>query len=360
MPAKTARADAGVIDDASSAAREAARRQQVLARGEGVQVTVGDVEDAIAQQGAGARARYTARTRGGVGRVTRGDEVALKALVASLVRAELLADEAERRGYENQAPVRYLTKDSAAQALVRSEIEDKVTPESVAEQDVRAYYDAHPAEFHRHAMRRASQIVVDGETEAERLAQQAQGVDARGFAELAKAHSKDVETKAQGGDLGYFAAAPENDPPRAKGQPAIEPHVRQAVFGLAEVGDVSRPVALAAPGIALAPDAALRQQAQRAIVRFAAERPERHASLDDATLTIRAKLWREQRQRALDQLYGKLRARDKPQVFTDRIYLINFDDMEKRPSGFAPDPPAPVATRPAPAAQKAQPPAKAP
>ena len=62
---------------------------------------------------------------------------------------------------------------------------------------------------------------------------------------------------------------------------------------------------------------------------------------------MRAKLWREHRQQALDALYARLRAKDKPQVFTDRIYQISFDDMEKRPSGFSPDPP------PVPQAQKA-------
>ena len=310
---------------AQQADAEDLRRGQVLAHGAGVVVTVGEVEDLIAQQGPGMRARY--RT---------GD--ALKTLVSSLVRTELLANEAERRGYEAQPPVRYLIKDSAAQALMRSEIDDKITPEAIAPEEVRAYYDTHPNEFHRHAMRRASQIILESEAEATTLLPEAEKADPRAFAELAKQHSKDVETKPQGGDLGYFAAAPENDPPRDKAQPAVKPPVRSAVFALAEVGDTSaQPIALDAP-----------HQAQRAIVRFSAERPERHVALDDAELTIRAKLWRERRQKALDQLYGKLRARDKPQVFTDRIYLIDFDDMEKRPSGFVPDPVTP------PPAQKAQ------
>ena len=48
------------------------------------------------------------------------------------LRAELLAVEAARRGYEKQAPVRYTAKDSAAQALVRAEVEDKITPQAIA------------------------------------------------------------------------------------------------------------------------------------------------------------------------------------------------------------------------------------
>jgi hypothetical protein len=306
-----------------------ARRQLVVARGEGVEVTVAEIEDVLAQQGPSLRARYK-------------DPEQLKVLVASLVRAELLAGEAARRGYERLAPVRYTAKDSAAQALVRSEVEDKITPQTIATDEVRAYYESHPAEFHRTAMRRASQIVVDQGSEVDALQAEAHKADARAFAELAKARSKDAATKAQGGDLGYFAKDPADDGQlRDATQPKVPASVRSAVFALREVGDTTpKPVEVAPaqpPAVA----------AQVAIVRFTAERPERHVTLDDATPSVRAKLWRERRQKALDELYARLRAKDKPQVFTDRIYRISFDDMEKRPAGFAPDPP------PAPRAQKA-------
>ena len=308
-----------------------ARRKLVIAHGQGVEVTVGEVEDVLAQQGPSLRMRYR-------------DPEQLKVLVASLVRAELLAIEAARRGYEKQAPVLYTAKDSAAQALVRAEIEDKITPQAISVDEVRGYYEAHPAEFHRTAMRRASQLVLDSSAEATELLPAAQKADARAFAELAKARSKDAATKAQGGDLGYFAKLAEDDGQlRDASQPKVAPGVRSAVFALAEVGDTTKlPVELPHPESTESP-------AQLAIVRFTAERPERHVSLDDATLSVRAKLWRERRQQALDALYARLRAKDKPQVFTDRIYQISFDDMEKRPSGFEPDPP------PVPKAQKAAP-----
>lgn len=297
---------------------DAARRQQVIASGDGVLVTVGQVEDALAQQGPSAQARY------------RSPE-ALKALVDGLVRAELMADEAARRGYEQQGPVLQTAKDSAAQALVRAEVEEKITPQAIADADVQAYYEGHASEFHRTEMRRASQIVLESDDEAKRLWVEASKADARAFAELAKQHSKDPLTKPQGGDLGYFAREQADDGPlRDAAQPKVPPAVRKAVFALAEVGDT--------------PSEPLVVDAQHVIVRFTADRPERHISLEDATLSIRAKLWRERRQKALEDLYAQLRAKDKPQVFTDRIYQISFDDMEKRPGGFSPDP-APAAAQ---------------
>jgi peptidyl-prolyl cis-trans isomerase C len=283
------------------------RREQVLARGEGVEITVGEVEDALAQQGPLARIRYRASAD-------------LKTLVQSLVRNELLAIEAKKRGYEENAAVRQTVKESAAQALVRLEVEDKITPQSIPLEEVRAYYESHGAEFHRTAMRRASQIVLDTREEALQVLPFAEKADARGFAELAKQSSKHLETKQQGGDLGYLTAQAEPESAEAGVQHAA---VRETVFALKQVGDTSKPIALGN---------------QFAIVRLTGERPERHASLEDAAPAIRAKLWREQRQRALDSLIAKLRARDKPEVHAERVQLISFDDMEKRPSGFAPDP----------------------
>lgn len=302
---------------ASPTEADDARRKQAIIRGEGVEVTVGEVEDVLAQQSPLVRARYR-------------DPEELKALVNSLARAELLAAEAARRGYSDNPAVRHTVQESAAQALVRLEIDEAVTPQSIPAEQVRAYYEAHPTEFHRAATRRASILVVDGPEEAQKLLADAQKTDARGFAELVKQHSKDATTKATGGDLGYFALEPTSDGTEAQ----VPPGVRKATFALKDIGDTSAPIAL---------------DKQLVIVRLSGERPERHVPLDDAALSIRAKLWRERRQQALDALVAKLRTRDKPQVFAERIEQISFDDMEKRPSGFAPDPvPRGEASTPAP------------
>lgn len=286
---------------------DAQRRAQVLVAATDVQITVGEVEDAIAQQPPALRARYA-------------DRATLRRLVDDMLRSELLAREADKRGYGNDPAVERTVKESAAQALVRAEIEDKLTPQSIPQEDVQAYYDAHPDEFHRPPMRRASLIVLGAGDEAEPVVEAARKADGRRFAELAKQHSQDADSKTHGGDLGYFT----REPGSGQGETNIAAAVRAATFALAQVGDISNPVAL--------------DDARQAIVRLTGERPARHQSIEDAGAAIRAKLWRERRKQALDALIARLRARDKPQVHTDRIYRISFDDMEKRPSGFAPDP----------------------
>jgi peptidyl-prolyl cis-trans isomerase C len=294
-----------------SARAEGGRVDDVIASGQGVKVTVADVEHALAQQSPRLRQRYR-------------DPAALKGLVEELVRQQLLANEAAKRGYERDRAVIQNVKDSAAQGLVQREIDSQVAPESVPQADVEAYYVAHPAEFQRPAMRRASVIVLDSAEEAQKLLAEAKKADARQFGELARAHSREPESKVQGGDVGYFTreAAPSDK------QPELPASVRAAAFALRELGDTSEPVAY---------------QKQFALVRMSGERPERAISLESATPGIRTKLWRERRQKALDALVSTLRHRDKPQVFTERIYAIDFEDMERRPSGFVADPVAPPA-----------------
>ncbi len=299
------RADTG--DAGALSAAEQSRRAQVLVKGDGFSITVGTLEDQINKQPLGLRARYA-------------EAEEKKALLDSLVRLELLGREAGTRGLADSSSVRQTVKDGAVQTLVRSEIDEKVTAESVSKEDIAAFYAQHPEEFHHAAQRRASHIALDTLERARELSVEAKKADMRGFSELAKKHSLDAETKLRGGDLSFFTLEPARD---ASLRQVPEP-LRKAVFALKNLGDVSEePVPV---------------DSQFSIVRFTGERPERHVTLAEAEGSIRARLWRERRQRAVEDLINQLRARQKPQVVAERVDLIKFDDMDKRPSGFMPDP----------------------
>ncbi len=300
---------------------EIARRSQVIAKADAEAITVGKVEDFLSSQPPMMRERYRSPEE-------------LKKLVDSMWRVEPLAAEAVRQGYDKNPTVVRTVKDSSVQALLRSEIDAKYSPQSVSPEQVKAYYDANSAEFHRVAMRRASMIVLGTEAEAKQLLPEAQKADVRKFAALAKQHSIDAESKLRAGDVGYFAKDPLPNTPGANVQPAV----RTAVFTLKNTGDtVAKPVAL---------------ESGFAIIRLTGERPERNTELAEADLTIRTKLWREQRQKALTALVDGLRSKEKPQLFAERADWIKFDDMDKRPPGFAPDRPGP-AGHPAPKAPQA-------
>lgn len=309
LQALPCRADGGVADVASGklGSDAEARRGQVVVKGQGFEITVGEVEDYIAKQPPVLRARYqTLEQR--------------KELLTSLLRLELLANEAEQRGLGNNPAVRRTIKDNAVQALMRVEVEDKISAESISSAEIAAYYEDNPQEFHHPAQRRASQIVVATLEEANALLPEAQKADLRGFGDLARKHSLDAETKLRGGDLSFVTAQPSPEDAGRKADPAV----RKAVFELAQVGDtVAKPVPM---------------NGQFAIVRLTGERPERHVSLAEADGAVRGKLWRQNRQKAVAALIDALRARDKPKVFAERVDLVKFDDMDRRPPGFMPDP----------------------
>lgn len=91
--------------------------------------------------------------------------------------------------------------------------------------DLRAHYDANPAEFEQV---RASHILVASEDEARRIAAEARADPAR-FPELARRHSTDTASKERGGDLGAF------------GRGQMVPQFEEAAFSL-PVGQISEPV----------------------------------------------------------------------------------------------------------------------
>jgi len=75
-------------------------------------------------------------------------------------------------------------------------------PIELSEDDLRAYFDEHRTDYATEEQVRASHILVETEVEALRLHEE---LDAGAeFAELAREHSIDTGSAAQGGDLGWF------------------------------------------------------------------------------------------------------------------------------------------------------------
>jgi peptidyl-prolyl cis-trans isomerase C len=283
-----------------------ARRKQIVARGEGVEVTVGELEDQIAQQSPILRARYK-------------NPEELKKLLDNIVRFELLAAEATRHGYEKNAAVVRTVKDGMVQNLVRAEIDGKLTPQSIPAEDVKTYYDAHPEEFHREAMRSAKHILVKTEAEAKALIAEAKNLDMRAFADRARKDSLDIETKLRGGDLGYFAIKPSE----GQGESKVHEALRKAAFALKESGDTtSKPIPV---------------DGHFSVLRLTGERPAQNTTLAEAEASIRTRLWRERKQQAMTALIEGLRSKEGPKVNADLVDLIKIEDMDKGPAGFTPE-----------------------
>lgn len=263
----------------------------VLATVDGVVITVGEFQERLNRQSPYIRARYTSIDQ-------------KKEFLDSLVRFEVLAAEAAKRGFDKDPEVIRTAKQVMIQKLLRDEFETKVTPESITDAEVKAYYDAHGDEFMKPEEVRASAIVVKSRAQAERVAAEAAGEAGKtnkGFRDLVSAYTINDEQKLRGGDLRYLSTATKDVP-----KPVIE-----AAFALANTGDVS--------GVVDAGDGTfwvLKQTGRRkALTR----------SLDDAAQTIRNKLYRDKRLDTQKTFVEGLRNAAKVEIVEDNLAKVRVD-----------------------------------
>lgn len=293
-------ADAAAADHHADGEDDAARRAQVLVEAGDVQITVGQVEDAINAQSPVLRARYR-------------DPDKLQEFVDDMVRFELLAREAERRGFDEHEAVVRTTKQNAVQQLIRRKFDEEMSPESISEKQVRAYYEENRAQFERPEMVRASHILVATEEEALALREElGDEPDTRTFRKLAREHSLDTETKHRGGDLRYFTE--DGRPPGSEDAPVDEVLVK-AAFQLEAVGDVT--------------DAPVPVDDKFSLVMRTGHRAADTRSLEDAAKSIRLRLWRQGRQEAVDEFVDRLRAKHEPQIHPDRMRPIQLETEDQ-------------------------------
>jgi peptidyl-prolyl cis-trans isomerase C len=281
-----------------SSPEETARRAQVVARVGDVSITLGQVEDEVNHQSPFMRIRFQSGT-------------ALREHVEEMIRVELLAREAERRGFADDPEVTDAVRQSSVQLLIRHDFDDRITAASIPADDVREYYEQHPAEFHQPEMRRASQIVLATRLEADALVAETSHADARTFRQLVTQHSADTETRIRGGDLRYFDA--DGHTPNAA-DPDVPIEAARAAFALTNVGDVSGVIA---------------EGERFAIVELTGLRAAEDRTLSQADTAIRSRLWRTTRQAALETFVDGLRERIPTEVFYDRSRGIHMEPPER-------------------------------
>jgi hypothetical protein len=199
---------------------------QVLAKVGDVTITLGDYAAALERMDRYERLRYQSADR-------------RQALLDEMINVELLAQEAKRQKLDETDEFR-LRLDQALRDEVLADLRGSVpTPDAIAPAEVRAYYDAHRAEYREPERRRASAIVLTDEKKAQSVIEQAKRADAVGFGELVRKYSilRDKSENAPlelEGDLGIVSAVGE---PNGAG-PMLPDAVRKALFEISKVGDL--------------------------------------------------------------------------------------------------------------------------
>jgi len=272
------------------------RRAKVFATVGSETITVGELEDMINARSPYARKRFA-------------EPEVLKQFADEQIRNELFYQGAEKLGYAKDPDVAKFVDQTVIQLFVRTDFEEAVTPDDVSEEDAAKYYEEHSEEFRRPEMRRARHILVASKEEAEGILEQLGSGKDTIFRALAKERSLDTETKLRGGDLLYFTE--DGHLVGKQDGAAINATLATAAFELDKTGERSKPLDLG--------------DGKWSVLELTGIRPERIQTLEQASAGIRRKLWREEREGALNELLADLRAELKPEVYPERMDAIVLD-----------------------------------
>ncbi|MGD8859878.1 MAG: peptidyl-prolyl cis-trans isomerase [Myxococcales bacterium] len=292
------------------AEQNAARRAQVVARFEGGQITVGDVEDAIANKAPHIRERL-ATPEG------------KRSLLREMIDYELLLAEARRRGYARHPVVRDAVTGAALQRL-QEQLALQHGPDSLPAADVEAYYEAHRDVLSVPALRRASYVVLSNRAEAEALRKRAASMPLPEFRRLAAR----MDESGRGGELGYVDASGHAGG-NADSEPR-QPALAKLAFSLPGVGALSEPRPHGDGWV---------------VLRVTAVSPAKGARLADVEATVRERLARDRAAQAFEALVARLREEHGVQTRPELSDAMPFDPGEPPdiPAGFSAAPPDPTA-----------------
>lgn len=276
------------VPQQSHAAGAAAARNDVLAQVDDTVITVADFQERINSQSAYVRARYTSLEH-------------KKEFLDNLVKFEILASEARKKGYDRDPEVVRTMKQVMVQQLLKREF-DKIKIDEISEAEIKQYFDTHQDEFNKPPEVRASLILVADEATAKKVLADArvQGLENAGFRELVNQYSMDAETKDRGGDLRFFDEK-SRELPR---------EIVEAAFKLQTLGDVSAPVKI---------------KGGFAVLKLTGRRTALVRTLDDVRQQIRGKLFRDRRNKLMEDYEKSLREKADVKIFQDRLAQVKVD-----------------------------------
>ncbi len=229
-------------------------------------------------------------------------------LLEKLIRVELLSQEAERLGLVNEPEVQRTVKQVMVRLMIKNDLEKELFPSKIEESVLKEEYEKESDKYHRSAQVRASHIVLKARAEAEKLLADLKdhANDTRYFRQKARELSKDDESKSRGGDIGYFSKPPE----RRDDEPKIPVPVKEAVWKLKNVGDISDEIAKTEKGFH--------------IVKLTNKRAEMNRSFESVKRMIENRLLRIKRKEAMDKFIVDLRNKAKIEIFKENLAKLKI------------------------------------
>jgi peptidyl-prolyl cis-trans isomerase C len=296
---------------------EAARRLRPVAKVNDVTITVGEFETELNKQGPFRRVQFSS------------PEKRLEFL-EQMIEWELQALHAQKQGYGDDPTVDDQIKRVMSSLLLRREVDDRIRPEDITDEEMQGYYQENITTFKRPERVRAYHIMISDREKAQSLLNRVleENVDTREFRRLAREMSEDAITKRRGGDLRYFTHAED----RTESDPEVDPAIVKATFDLlkqrrATQGDKApgkRPAPSKADGFNPIFPKLVQTEHGYHIIRFMGHRDAVNREFVDVERQIRNRIWREKLQKSREDFIGSLREKHKVSINEDNLALIKI------------------------------------
>jgi peptidyl-prolyl cis-trans isomerase C len=290
---------AGCKPKTESDAKGAVGANTVLAQVDDMTITSADMKKLLARYSSQpfVLARYSSLER-------------KKELLDSMIRYQVLAIEARKRGYARDPEVQRVAKDKMVKLFTQQEIHDKLKLTDVPDADVEKFYKGHKAEFIRPEIVRVSQILVKDRAKAQKALVAAKALpksDLKAFRDLVAEVSEDADSRQRGGDLTQFDRATTQHPPV----------VVDAAFALRNVGDLSD---------LLSTDKGF------VILKLTDRRPALTRTLEEAKPEIQRRLLEDLRTKRKQELVDEARKTIRVDIFEDQLAKLDLDSAIGVPS----------------------------
>ncbi|MDF2693297.1 MAG: Foldase protein PrsA precursor [Labilithrix sp.] len=298
--AATAASHAAPAQEAGSA-DEAARRAKVAVKVGPRTVTVGQLEDRLAEI-----PPFQAATFG----ATR-DEIVKTYVDQVIVRDLVLAAGAEQRKLDDALPTKHQLQRARSTATLRAlRSGDLKSPASIPMEDVKKYYDENRSRFDSPERVNLWRILCKTRGEAETvLALAKKDLTIPKYNDLARDHSIDKATNFRGGNLGFLAPDGVSNEAGVK----VDPVLVKAAATVKDGDLVPEPVA---------------EGTGFAVVWRRTTVPATRRTLEDATAQIRATLYRERTEAQEKKLIDELRAKHVRDVNADLLKIIEIPPVD--------------------------------